>query len=60
MGNYKNNDKKLAFIKKYNIKRGDTLTIELLHKARIEIGYSKTTTRTDIELALNSFIDTCK
>ena len=56
MGNNKNNDKKLVFIKKYSIKENDYITSELVRKARNEIGYSKSTSGTDIRIAINSFI----
>lgn len=56
MGNNKNNDNKLVFIEKYNIKENDCITNELVRKARNEIGYSKLTSGTDIRIAINSFI----
>ncbi len=59
MGNNKNNDKKSAFIKKYNLKKGDYITNELVRKARTEIGYSQKTTGTDIRVGIISYID-CK
>jgi len=61
MGNInKYNTKKLAFIKKYKLKKGDYITNELVRKAKTEIGYSQKTTGTDIRLGIKSLIGKCE
>lgn len=53
--------KKLAFIKRHSLTRDKYLSLEMIQKARKEIGYSKSTTGTDIRIAIRGcFIEELK
>ena len=56
MGNYKNKEKILEFVTKYNINADTYITRELVKKAREIIGYSKNTTGTDIRNSIANTI----
>lgn len=56
MGKPLSKQKKIDFIKKYNIVSPDCITNEIAKKARKEIGYSETTTRVDISCSIGAFL----